>query len=443
MKKLLFLLLFINNLVLAQNNVGTTYCNHNDLNASKYQPSELDLGSKHVQLGFNYYLWMGNSSFDYKTVNDVYKTGKIDNQDIDHLMGKLKKNNLFGVGQDYQVFGLAVQLKTKSENKIDIGVSVVDKFGLSLRYSDNFMKLVLKGNKQFAGQTVSLGPSILNANYRREYAIASAFNVIGAGEDFGVRVGVRAKYIQGIGSLYMPKGNADMTTDTEGRYIDMDFDYELHTAGLSNFSLFNYNGTGMGLDAGVTVNLTKNFALVASVLDVGAIRYSKNATSYQKAGNARYEGLVIDRLFGGGTPDGDSLADIFTPQITEGSSYTMPLDTKISFQAEFSTKKTDDKDREYVSNAIFLTYIQGLNNMPGATTRPFFSLAYNHDFHKILDAGVMTAIGGYNKFTFGAFFSLNFGHVVKLGFSSDNLMAFVVPNYGTGIDLSTNFSISF
>lgn len=443
MKRILFFFLFISNTVLAQNNVATTYGNHNDLNSSKYQPSELNLGNKHGQIGFNYYLWMGNTSFDYKTVNDIYQTGKINNQDIDQMIGKLKKVNVFGVGQDYQVLGLALQFKSKSDHKINFGISVVDKFGVNFRYSDNFMKLALKGNKQFAGQKVSLGPLALNAQYRREYAALTAFDIAGSDDGFGVRIGARLKYLQGIASLYMPSGNADMTTHAEGRYIDMDFDYKVDMAGFKNFSLLNFNGSGAGLDAGVTLFLSKNIELMASILDLGAIRYTQGTRSYHKAGNARYEGLVVDRLFGNNTFNGDSLATVFNPETSEGVSYTMPLDTKICIEAEIKTTKTDSRDREYVSNAFFFTYIQGLNNMPGATTRPFFSIGYNHDFHKLLDAGVMASAGGYNKYTFGAFFALKFGEVVKLGFSSDNLMAFVVPEYGTGIDFSTNFSITF
>ncbi|MBX9851184.1 MAG: hypothetical protein K2X86_05430 [Cytophagaceae bacterium] len=118
MKYIFFTLaIFFQYQLFAQNNIGTTYCNHNDLNASKYQPSELDLGKKYVQLGFNYYLWMGNSAFDYKTTNDIYKTGKVTNDDINNLVGKLKKNNIFGVGQGYQVLGLALQLKTQKRKQ--------------------------------------------------------------------------------------------------------------------------------------------------------------------------------------------------------------------------------------------------------------------------------------------------------------------------------------
>lgn len=445
MKKYLLILLplfLIAGSGFSQNNIGTTYGNHNDLNASKYQPSELDLGRKHVQLGFNYYLWMGNTTFDYKTTNDIYKTGKVNNNDINRLISKLHKRNTFGVGQDYQVLGLAFQLRTKSESRIDFGLSIVDKFGMSFKYTDNFMKLILKGNKQFAGQSVDLGPWTINAHYRREYVAGTAFNIFG-NDKHGIRVGFRAKYLQGIGVLYMPKGNATMTTEKDGKYVQLDFDYELHTSGLKDFSFFNFNGKGYGFDAGVTWFINKNIEVVASVLDVGTINYTKNSTTYRKAGSAKYEGLVINQLFGGGTVNGDSLASIFEPEVIENSSFLVPLDAKICLEAEIKTKRTDDKDREYTNNAIFITYIQGLNNMPGATTRPFLSVGYNHDFHKFFDAGMMASMGGYNRYTFGAFFSMNIAHVVKLGFSSDNLMALIIPKYGTGIDFSTNFSLSF
>jgi hypothetical protein len=80
--------------------------------------------------------------------------------------------------------------------------------------------------------------------------------------------------------------------------------------------------------------------------------------------------------------------------------------------------------------------------MPGATTRPFFGLGYNHDFHKFFDAGLSMSVGGYNRFAVGSFFSMNIAQTVKLGFSSDNLSSYVLPRYSTGVDFAVNFSVS-
>jgi hypothetical protein len=244
-----------------------------------------------------------------------------------------------------------------------------------------------------------------------------------------------------MGALYMPKGNATMTTDAQGKYIDVNFDYELNTSGLKNFSPFRYNGKGYGLDLGATLYLTKNIEVVASVLNIGSIYYNKSTTTFQKAGTVHYDGMSIEGLFGGGV-DGDSLKKIFVPNTTKGGTFRMPLDTRISIQGQIKTSGKSKKDPADPGSAVFITYVQGLNNMPGATTRPFLSAAYNHDFNRFLDAGLLVSAGGYNKYALGSFISLNFSNVVKLAFSSDNLMAFVLPRYGTGLDLAFNVSVS-
>ena len=65
--------------------------------------------------------------------------------------------------------------------------------------------------------------------------------------------------------------------------------------------MLKHNGPGLGVDAGVTFFLSKYLEVVASVLDLGAITYKKNTSTYQKAGSARYDGFAIDRLFGDNT----------------------------------------------------------------------------------------------------------------------------------------------
>ncbi len=125
----------------AQNNMGTRYCNSNDLNASKYSPSELDLGNKHAQIGINSYVWMGNTTFDYKTAKEIYQKGLIQNQDVNKVLSKLNKENLFGAGLDFQLLGVAVQFKTKSEKKYAFSLGVNERSGTSFLFGDNFLKL--------------------------------------------------------------------------------------------------------------------------------------------------------------------------------------------------------------------------------------------------------------------------------------------------------------
>jgi len=249
----------------------------------------------------------------------------------DEMIGDMKENNIFGVGQDFQVFGLGIQFRSKKDpnKKVDFSLQVVDKFGMNLQYSKNLFSLLWKGNKQFAGQTVELGPLAVNANYSREFVLGSAFNLFGNEEDGGMRMGFRAKYIQGIGAVYMPKSNLSLYTEPEGRYLELSTDYQAYSSGLKDYSAFAMNGTGMGLDLGVTGYLNKHWEFSGSLLDLGQINYKNNNRSFSNNGKIRYEGLIINDLFGSSaSPEyADTADNIFTPQETN-QAFKMGLGTK-------------------------------------------------------------------------------------------------------------------
>jgi hypothetical protein len=428
--------------LVAQYNLTTIYSNHNDLNASRYEPSELILEKK-FQIGGNYYFWLGNTFLDYSTVSQFFNASTLTQDAITRVIQKAKNKNILGIGQDWQVIGFAFQLA----NKLDFSFCINEKFGMSFQIPKNLLKLALEGNKQFAGEQVSLGPTRLNANYWREFVLGSAFNLFGdpADEELAIRGGIRAKYITGLGAIFMPKGEVDMFTEAQGRYIDMNIDYEVNTAGISKgqFGFFKSHGSGFGIDLGLTAFVSDRLEFNLSLIDVGTITYNKNVTNYKKSETLRYDGVLIEDLFGSRSINTDSIRTFFQVKPgTTGEKFNMPLGSKLILQAEYKTNNDKDGDK-YVDNAIYLTYVQGLNNMPGATTRPYFSVAYNHDFSKIFDLGISLGLGGYNIATAGMYFSLNLGNSVKFGLGSDNLLPLVAKKAGTGIDVSANMTLSF
>ncbi len=436
--KFLFCLITLAISVKAQYNVSVTYCNHNDVNASRYEPSELHLGKKHFQLSGNYYLWAGNNAFHYGLMYKLQNSKELTENDINDLLASMHATkNTIGVGQDYQVLGLAFQIK----NTV-FAFSVVDKFGFDFNYTRNFLSLLWKGNKQFAGQNVDLGPISLNAQYTREFVGATAFNISGDMEK-GVRLGIRAKYIQGIGAISMPTSQLKMYTDPDGRYIDVGFNYQLNISGLSQFDPFKFNGSGYGADLGATINFSPKFSLDASILDVGAVNYNQNLKSYAKMGNYRYEGMFVKNFFGNPEIHTDTLSAVFEPVETEGKSFVVALPTRLLLQGELKLGKKRNEESNQTAHSFFFTYIQGFNQIPGGTKRPYLGVAYNYDLHEWFDIGVSAALGGYNKYAMGSFFSLNLFHTLKMGIGSDNLMPLILKKSGTGIDVSLNASVSF
>ncbi len=431
--------------VFAQYNLSTTYCGHNDLNGARYEPSELDLGKKkHFQFGMNTYMWFGNTSITYGLFTNIYQ-GK-GNAILDAVNAK-QDLNLLGFGFDVQLGGIAWQFKTKQDKHINFSLTAVDKMGYSFQYGKNLARLVAYGNKQFAGQVLDLGSTNINALYYREYALGTAFPLFGNdgdGEGIGMRFGFRVKYLQGITSAKMTMRKATIFTPEDGSYIETSLDYTFETSGVADFQNFSptaTNGTGYGADIGAALHVGKKIEINASLIDIGAINFNKELATFSKNGTYRYQGQTVGYFFGDFNLR-DSLY-FFVPDQTAGNSYSQGLGTRFLLQAEFKTPKVSEKGREYIANAIFVTYVQGFRNVPGATTRPFVSVAYNRDIHKTLDVGLMAGYGGYNQLIGGAFASINILNFLKFGIGSDNIIPMLMKTRGTGVDFQTNFSLTF
>ena len=453
----------------AQHNIGTTYCEHNDMNASRYQPSELDFGNKQFQIGFNYDFWVGNQNISYYELNRTFSSEDLTQDDIKSILGESDKTNLIGVGQNYQVLGIGYQYRAKSGRKYDFAITVVDKFSANMNLSNEFLELVLEGNNNdvFLGKNVNLGETTISALYTRAYAFNIAMPIFFSDDNHKIRIGIRPKFIQGIASVKSEKSNIEMFTQAEGEYININYDYNYQTSGMENFDPFKANGAGYGIGLGITGFISEHIEVVASLLDVGSVNFNTNTKSYQNSGSQRFEGALVPNLL-----DADEISidynedlSVYHPDVVEGESYSVNLPTKFGIEFEYKTPEKPRKKRLQgmsrniseskkkiakaeesegnISNTVYFTYIQGLNEAPGNTTRPFFSVGYMHDFHDYFDIGLSASYGGFNNFALGTFFAVNIGHSVKIGFSSDNMTALILPKTATGFDIATNFSVSF
>lgn len=433
----------------AQYNMSTTYLGHNDLNAARYEPSELNLGEKHFQFGFNSYLWMGNSAMTYADLQEIFFSSADINRDLDKFISELDDKNILGAGFDVQLAGIAFQIRDGKQRPYDLSFTVVDKFGATMQFSKTMAQLIWQGNAQFAGQTIDLGTFDLSALYFREYAVGAAFPIYGSrGRDeddgFGLRMGFRAKYLQGISSIHMRENSATMTTAADGSQISFDWDYTVETSGLNDYENFDpmaFNGRGFGFDVGIAAFFGRHFEVNASVMDIGSITFTEQTRHFSKNGVETYDGAVIGNFFGDFDFDASSVDYLYQPDEKTGESYTQAIATRFLVQAEYKTPHLF-QGREEVSNAIFLTYVQGFTDAPGVTTRPFVSLAYNHDFHHVFDMGLMVAYGGFNRLMLGTFASFAVGDLMKIGFGTDNLTGLIVPNDATGIDAQVSLSFT-
>ncbi len=436
-------LLFLAANSFGQYNIGTFYNSQHDINNRMFT-SELDLGKHHIQAGMNYYVWLGNNTFDYGSIQDLNKNKEINNAQVNTIISKLKGDNILGFGQDMQVFALAYQYNTpKDEKHVVFTLSVDDKVASNMVLSQNMAKLMWHGNYQFRGQTVQLDPFAINVNYIREYAFGSAFTIFGDEHEKELRVGIRAKYIQGIGSMYMTNKDFSIRTTSLGDTVAVGFNYDIKTSRANeNFDLFNPAGKGYGFDLSLSYYPNSNLTFAASLTDLNFVTFDKDIVSYHKDSLENYTGAIVSNLFGDIKIDPNQLTTIFIPQITPGGSYKIPVSPKINLLAEFQQIITDTKKGDYAMNSVFLTYIQGFSNLPGTTVNPFIAGGYTHSFGHTLNLGMSTAYGGYNRFVFGPYASLYWSRK-RISIGSDNLGGLMFSHLATGTDLTISFTATF
>lgn len=425
----------------SQYNTGTLYSRTHDVNASRYLPSKLKLEKYRFQIGLNYYFWAGNNRLSYGQLNDLNQKEKLSYNHIRSMLSSLKDQNLLGLGEDFQVLGLAFKPGIFKGAPLNVSLSISERFGAGFLYSKNFAKLIFLGNAPFAGKSLELNPVNLNVNYSREYALGVAFPLLNASGGRKIRLGGRVKFLQGIAGIYMPGNKLSLYTQKDGRYIDLDVDYLIHTSGFRDFSLFHSNGSGWGFDAGITVAPVQRAELLIAVNDLGSLKYFRNTLRFSKDTSLRFKGLIINKFYGGSqdVASTDSLASLFVPDKARDYAYRIPLGARLIVQGRYELHK----NRPGLQQMLFFTYVQGFQDLPASTRRPFFSLGYSNDVFSFLTLGVSAFTGGYNNFSLGGLVLFTFGNRVKLGIASDNFTPFINKDWGSGIDLSVNLSVGF
>ena len=258
---------------------------------------------------------------DYETNNGQGETVL----DMNPFIGDLDPENEFR--QYINIETISVGL-TAGPVKLSLGHSlIVNSF---MQYPKTLAQLIWQGNAQFIGEEVSFGPDILAMGYQ-ELALGLGMEVIP-----NLEVGIRAKYLNGFGSLYTERSDLVLFTDPDSYQLTLNSDFLFHSnnfitssglweydidfdQGGGNESFFTAN-SGFAIDFGFKATVGK-FRLAASVLDLGTINWKSNPNNFSLTGSRTYEGLdALDEVIEDNTSIGsaiDTLKLIYEPQETQ------------------------------------------------------------------------------------------------------------------------------
>ncbi|MCS7003953.1 MAG: DUF5723 family protein [Cytophagales bacterium] len=436
----------------AQYNLSSSCLYHHDVYASRLMPSQLNLGTKNVQISLpglgGSYLYAGNTIIGFSQIANTVSSNSLDMKDL--YENADKKRLIMGLGGELLVLGIAAQIPITQERKLNLSYSASQRAAAYLELPNSALEFIYKGNgTEFRGKTANLGKITLSGSVFAQHAVQLAMPIFGNdGTSYGIglRAGIGLKILSSQGGVYMKNAKIDVYTEQNGNYIVLDRDFSLSYTDFPNqFNIQRRQGRGIGFDIGTTLYYGEHLEFVSAVTDIGRLSFNQNVVTFSRTGVDTVRGVITSFLGGGSGVDINATTqNLIEVNEQRGGTFRMPLGARLLLQPQYKIhRKTTLKGREYYKRRIFLTYMQGLQNSISTTTRPYFNFAYNHAFGSAFNAGLSIGYGGINRtITSGLFVGVTSG-TFKFGLGSDNLIGLVVPSLGTGVDIGANLILAF
>lgn len=362
-------------------------------------------------LSFNF----AHTGFAY---NDLIRPRPQDDSlevNFDNALNKLNDHNY--IFAHYNINFTTINFK---KGKSQFGFSVTDKVSAAIKYPKELPKLIWKGNEQYLGETIDIGPEIKAMKYR-EWAFSYSYN-------FGkLQVGLRGKYLQGLADISTSRNQFTLHTDASDYTLSVASDCQINTANPTAFEevISPFKKTlnrGWGLDLGLNYQVTEKLSLAFSLLDIGQIKWQTNVTNYTSQGQFTFEGVDIFSYLKSDSisfeESLDSLESTFAFQTTNKSYVTRLM------PRSFLSIKYHPDSLSFFTFQIYSEYIEGIH--------PAFTLGYSRDFINPFKIPVEISSGVYWSYRNNSFYNLGMGLSLRYKFlqfflTGDNLLSFFFP----------------
>lgn len=335
----------------------------------------------------------------------------------DILDNKLKRRNLIGVNSYVDLFSLRIKIKNNYYSFTN-GLRT----NVSFTYPGDLFRLAWYGNaSQSEFDLTGLGFE------------ASAYTEHGFGmthERKQFTAGAKIKFLNGIGNVKL-QNNDLYIRSKRGQYdnygIEVKGDMSLLTAGYANLAVDDsirsgdttklFSNWGIALDLGMKYHLTDKIDLVASLTDIGFIRWKSATQEYNVTAQKAFEGFEVglsEAMYG--ELDTDSLVEALTDSLAESIS-------------------NSSKRKNYTTTPIANLYLGGTYQLFQRTqlhvlmnmsffkgVRSSLTIGAQQELRRVLSFSITNTIQ-YNKL-----FNLGLGLMLKPGpvqfyFAADNISA--------------------
>lgn len=272
----------------------------------------------------------GSTVYDLFADNNVDFTTKLRN-----AVYSMNSNDFSSVNQQLEIFSGGFAFGKNYEKNEYLSFGLYQELDFIGYFPKDYAVLALEGNqnninKFFNASHLSATAeviSVLHVGYNKK--VNKKFTYGFRGKIYSNILNVNSTKnngtfvtVQGENNIYNHVFNLDLALRTSGLASLTEDDSDFETKDLTSRILFGGN-LGLGFDAGFTYNLTDQWTLDASLLDIGFITHTKDVENYEVKGNYTFEG--VNPIF----PDSGSgqTADEYWSDIEEDFEELFEVDT--------------------------------------------------------------------------------------------------------------------
>lgn len=389
------------------------------------------------------YFGLSHSGFAYR---DLVKKRADDSLylDFNNMLEKMGKSNYLSLNYNHELLAFGFRVK-----KNYFSFAATEKIATRMAYPRDLFSLLWKGNTQFLGQEADFSGIGVNFTHYREMALGYNREIMDK-----LTVGVRAKVLFGLSNVWTQKSDITLSTDPnlydltarshiilnttlpEALYDNMSGDTTPADFNFGNY-IMNTSNKGLAFDIGGTYQINDKFSVAASVLDIGKIKWTKDARNYT-SDNVEF------------TFEGIDLNDFFGKDSTDPSGVEILMD---SLAETFQIKETKNSYSSWLPPVVYLTGMYNLTGKDkvGAMVRgdifnggfhPSLTISYNKKF-----LNMFHAVGTYSILN-RSFLNLGFGFGLQLSAMqfyvfNDNIYGLFFPTSSRNANIHFGFNFLF
>jgi len=359
-------------------------------------------------------------NFSYNDLIDETSDGRSVLQ-IDRVLELLRDENTVRTSLSIPTFSVAVRIG--DGGLISAGHSL--RVQASAIYPRELPSLLWRGNAQFIGQEINIGPNLLAQSFQ-EIFVGGAIPI---GEY--LTLGARVKFLSGNSGLETSRTDLRLFTSDDVYQSTLIADYQLNSTGIVRFNSFSDNSfelpdrpfsgfgsgnSGLAFDVGAVTQFGP-VTITASALDLGSLVWKNEVENQILSGTFTYEGL-------------DILEESFLDSINIGS-VTDTLEALYDVQTTNANFTTSLPARFFVSASYQLTnQLRFGGLLYGELNRGTFFPALAASVH--WDAARFLSIGGVYSVRRESYLNLGVHTAVRLGpvllvAATDNILTAIQP----------------